>query len=108
LQTRARTTGVVETVFRVPESFPDIIIPDPSARAVTAAEKYAKHTSTGLAPTPGITSIMSDKSSVSEVELEKERSRGKFYLGSTEPRLLRFVDVGELQLLVVLGHCLIL
>jgi hypothetical protein len=81
-------------------------MPDPSARAMTAAEKRAKHNSTGLAPTLGVTSILSERSSVSEVEVENEGSRGRFHLGS-EPRLLRFVDVGELQLLVI-PHSLIL
>jgi G-protein alpha subunit len=95
LQTRARTAGIVETVFKISNSFPNIVIPDPSARAVTAAQKRARHAGAGAASTPAISSIMSEESSIAETELEREKSRGKFQLGSTTgPRELRFVDVG--------------
>jgi hypothetical protein len=91
---RARTAGIVETVFKISGSFHKAVVSDLSARAVTAAEKRTRHASTGAALTPGITSIVSEESPITESESEKEKSRGKFPFKTPEAPGLRFVDVG--------------
>lgn len=94
VQIRTRTAGIVETVFKISDSFARAVVPDPSARAITLAEKYGKRTNAGSATASTITSVTSDDSLGTDEDSLHEKSKGKFRLKTSSTRDLRFVDVG--------------
>lgn len=94
VQTRARTAGIVETTFQISDSFAHTAIPDPSARAVTLTEKYGRRKNKGAETIPGISSIVSEDSNITELDSDEEKPRAKFQLKFSTTKTLRFVDVG--------------
>ena len=97
IQTRARSAGIAETVFKISESFSKSAIPDPLARAVTPSEKCVKHTSASPTVTPRTAPSPSEESTSVGAAVEKEQSRFRSLLKGVGPRDLRFVDVGEFR-----------
>jgi hypothetical protein len=96
VHTRARTVGIVETIFRVSESLTSHSTPDPNAVPSVAGERE-KSTGTGTTGTSGtsgtVKSIRSSSKSVIEYDVD-EKTLGPLVkpAGASD---LHFVDVGK-------------
>lgn len=88
VQTRARTSGIIETLFTISDAFASGKPPDPDACPRVKGSKRTIQGADGQ-----LQSSLSDDSAAVDDE-EKESFKGLFRIDSTGAKNLRIVDVG--------------
>jgi guanine nucleotide-binding protein subunit alpha, other len=88
VQTRARTSGIIETLFTISDAFASRKPPDPNE---CPRVKGSRRTASGADGQLQLS--LSDNSATTDEE-EKEKSKGLFRIDSTGARNIRIVDVG--------------